>query len=151
MKARYALLFAGVLAFGALSVGVAGAADEPKMSTLSAADQSDMSAKATLASGLISVGRAEKDPLMLAAAAKLLSQINAPVMDPASTANGGDPKNYDMAALITEAKGFAGTDKTILQELSSIRTPMAGNERRYCVWAWQCNYWGYCAYWWACR
>ncbi len=148
MKMRFALLIAGALAFGALTSGVAGA-DEAKMSPLSAADQSDMAAKATLASGLVSVGRANKDPLMMAAAVKLLSELNSPVMDPASA--GGEPKNYDVAALIAEAKGLPGTDKTILDALSSIREPMAGNERRYCVWAWQCNYWGYCAYWWACR
>ncbi len=130
---------------------VVAGADDAKTNTLSAAEQSDMSAKATLASGLITVGRANKDPLMMAAAVKLLAELEAPVMDPASTAGGGEPKNYDVAALIAEAKGYAGADKTVLDALASIRMPMAGNERRYCVWAWQCNYWGYCSYWWACR
>ena len=149
MTIRFALLIAGALALSTLAPVAAGA-DDAKTNTLSAAEQSDMSAKATLASGLVSVGRANKDPLMMAAAVKLLSELNSPVMDP-MTASGGEPKNYDVAALIAEAKGYAGADKTVLDALSSIRTPMAGNERRYCVWAWQCNYWGYCAYWWACR
>lgn len=149
MTIRFALLVAGALAFSTIASGLA-VAQDAKTNTLTAAQQSDMSAKATLASGLVAVGRANKDPLMMAAAVKLLSEINAPVQDPASAANGGKAKNFDVAAIIKEAKSYAGTDQTILKELSSIREPMAGHARSYCAWAWRCNYWGYCAYWWAC-
>ena len=146
MRIRFALLIAGTMAFGMLTPGFA-AADEAKDNTPDAAAQSAASAKAALANGLITVGRSSKDPLMMTAGVKLLSELEAPVMDPSSTANGGTPKNYDVSALVTEAKGYPGTDKTIMDTLASIQAPV--KTRSYCAWAYQCNYYA-CAYYWVC-
>ena len=98
---------------------------------LSPAQLAEARGKIKIASGLITLGRAEKDPMMLAVALKMLGGLEAPVDDPAS----GKP--YDLGALAEEAKGMAGDDKMVMEKISMTPVPKLGTDR-YCAWDYEC-------------
>jgi len=61
--------------------------------------------KAQLADSLVILGRSEKDPDLLMAAARILVGIKAAVADSKASA-AGKPVYYDVAKLVEEAKGY---------------------------------------------
>ncbi|MBN8993899.1 MAG: hypothetical protein J0H94_01645 [Rhizobiales bacterium] len=61
--------------------------------------------KAQVADSLVILGRSEKDPDLLMAAARILVGIKAEVADSKASAS-GKPVYYDVARLVEEAKGY---------------------------------------------
>ena len=71
-----------------------------------------------IASALVALGEAKKDPLLLGAAAKILSGINGKVADPKASQAAGKIIFYDVGKIVEQAKSFAG-DKDLLDEIPS--------------------------------
>lgn len=90
---------------------------------LTPAQRAEFSAKAQTAARLIAYGQSQKDPVMLRAAANLISEIG-PV---AKEIKDGKPVNYDVAALRAEADGYGDTMAT------SAPTPTQ------CSWFYNCD------------
>ena len=88
-----------------------------------------------IASGVIALGRAEKDPMMLLVGARILSELGLPVADPAS---GDASKAYDVAAILEEAKGLAGDSQYLLDAIAAVPAPRAERGERYCGWDYDC-------------
>ena len=94
MKRHLISLAAGALALAALTG--AGAAQD-----LTTAQLAEQQSKVKIASGVIALGRVEKDPMMLVVGARILSELDLPVADPASEAKGAS-KAYDVARILAE-------------------------------------------------
>lgn len=75
---------------------------------LTPTQRAEFSAKAQTAARLIAYGQSQKDPVMLRAAANLISEIG-PV---AKEIKDGKPVNYDVAALRAEADGYGDVRAT---------------------------------------
>ena len=71
-----------------------------------------------IASALVAIGEAKKDPILLGAAARLLSGINGKVANDRASQAGGNLVFYDVGRILEQAKSFAG-DKNLLEQISS--------------------------------
>ena len=142
MKRHLISLAAGALALAALTG--AGAAQD-----LTTAQLAEQQSKVKIASGVIALGRVEKDPMMLVVGARILSELDLPVADPASEAKGAS-KAYDVARILAEAKALAGDQQYLLDAIAAVSAERAeraeraeaaeGDERgeRYCGWDYDC-------------
>ena len=72
---------------------------------MTAAEIAAGQSKAQVANALVILGRAAKDPLIVAA--KLLSSVGANVADPKAAATDGKPTFYDVGKLVEEAKSYS--------------------------------------------
>ncbi len=135
------------VAFAFLSLTVVQAEDQKKPT---GAQLADAHAKVEIANGLITLGRANKDPMMLLVAARLLTDLDASVVDPASAA--GDRTTYDVAEILDEARSFATGDQALLDRIAGVpdvRGERKG-ERAYCLWEYECAATG-CDYYYNCH
>lgn len=131
-----------IAAFFTLAAGLPAAADDalqgvaqiPK--AMSAADLSALKGNMALASGLVAMGKAQKDPHALLVAAKLLTSVGAGVEVPRSARTNGRPELYDVAAIVSEAKTYAAGNETLIAELSALDLTKPQNN---CNWLWECN------------
>jgi hypothetical protein len=76
--------------------------------------------------------------MMLLVAARLLADLDAGLVDPASTT--GDRTTYDVAAILDQARGFAAGDQALLDGIAAVpdvRGEWRG-ERAYCLWEYEC-------------
>lgn len=131
MKKRVLSLVAG--AFALVSLGGAGLAQDG--SQLTAADAAKTRAMLQVATGVITLGRTDKDPMMLIVGARILSGLGA------VSGEGEASSAYDIAAVLDEAKGLAGDDQYLLDAIAAV--PADGTERavaRYCNWYQDCGY-----------
>ena len=106
----------------------------------SSSELAEMQAKVKIASGLVSLGRAEQDPMMLLVGARILADLRMPVAQP-GTDNASTV--FDVSAILDEAKGLAADDQYILDAIAAV--PTEGYERsgeRYCGWDYDCPYGG---------
>ena len=124
-----ATAFAFLLSMGA---GLVQAADGPSSAQLANARE-----KVGIANGLVVMGRDQKDPILLAAALKILANLNQSVIDPASTKDGGAPTPYDLGTLAKEAKSYAGDNKALAEEIANVKLPAdaaSPGVQNYCGW-----------------
>lgn len=129
MKKRALSLVAGAFAF--LSIGGAGLAQDG--SQLTAAEAAKTRAMLQVATGVITLGRSNKDPMMLIVGAKILSGLGA------VSSEGDASSALDIATVLDEAKGLAGDNQYLLDEIAAVP---AETERgaRYCNWYQDCGY-----------
>ncbi|MGH6821570.1 MAG: hypothetical protein ACREDU_12015 [Methylocella sp.] len=111
-----------------------GVAQIPK--SMSVADLSALKGNMALASGLVAMGKAQKDPHALLVAAKLLASVGAGVEIPRSSQASGKPQFYDVGEIVAEAKTYAAGNEALIAELSAIDLTKPQN---YCNWIWECN------------
>jgi len=134
-------------AFALLSLTAVQAQDQKKPT---GAQLADAHAKVEIAAGLVALGRANEDPMMLLVAARLLADLDAGVVDPASAA--GDRTTYDVADILDEARSFATGDQALLDRIAAV-PDMRGErrgERAYCLWEYECAATG-CDYYYNCH
>jgi hypothetical protein len=132
MSTRILSLIAGAVAF----LAMAGTGYTQDQSYPNVAELADMQAKVKVASGLVALGRAEQDPMMLLVAARILSDVDAQVRDPGADASAA----LDVATILGEAKGLAGGNQYLLDQIAAM--PMERAERgrhRYCGWDYTCG------------
>ena len=122
-------------AFAVVAISVSGFAQD-----FSSSELAEMQAKVKIASGLVSLGRAEQDPMMLLVGARILADLNMPVAQPrpdnASTV-------YDVSTILDEARSLAADAQYILDAIGAV--PTESYERsgeRYCGWDYDCPYGG---------
>lgn len=119
---------------GALAQSVESVAQLPK--TMSVAELATLKGDIAIASGLVRIGQAEKDPHALLVAARILAGLKADVALPRSTKPGEKPAMFDVGALVNEAKGYAAGNQPLLDALSAVDI---GKPQHNCYWAWECN------------
>jgi hypothetical protein len=132
MTIRAFSLIVGAVAF----LATAGVGYTQDQTYPSAAEVADMQGKVKVASGLIALGRAEQDPMMLLVAARILTGVDAQVSDPGPNASGA----LDVPTILGEAKSLAGDDQYLLDQIAAV--PMERAERgrhRYCGWDYACG------------
>ena len=125
---------AALLALGA--TGYAQDARQPTGSELAAT-----LAKVRIASGVIAVGRADKDPMMLVVGAKLLSGLG-PGADAEGKEEGDASQAFHVSQILDEAKALAGDNTYLLDEIAALASGPERNARgdRYCNWHEVCGY-----------
>lgn len=96
--------------------------------------------KAQLADSLVILGRSEKDPDLLMAAARILAGINAGVADSKASAS-GTPVYYDVGKLVEEAKGYPAKRFEV--------PPKAETNAGFCHYEYLCDSLS-CSYQWVC-
>lgn len=138
MQSRYIALIAAALL---LSVAIPLKTLAEDQTKPSAAQIADGRSKAQVANALIVIGRSAKDPDMLIVAAKLLSQVEAPVADPKGTPTDGKPAFYDVDALVAEANSYAAN--------RSAQVPHSRNYYGFCHYEYLCDSLS-CSYEWVC-
>lgn len=131
-----ALVIAACAAIGSSAVAADSIAQKPKV--LGAAEMADIKARITVATGLIALGRKDKDAQLLATGAKLLSAIDANVIDPASMAAGGEAKAFDVDAILAEAKALSGGEAAAMSVMAKIDLTKP-KPQSMCNWVWECN------------
>lgn len=101
-------------------------------SGLTAQKAAETRSRLQLATGVIALGRADKDPMMLVVGAKILSGLG--TIDGEGEASSA----YDASAVLAEAKELAGDNQYLLEEISAVPTDRA--VARYCNWYQNCGY-----------
>ncbi|MCB1497151.1 MAG: hypothetical protein KDJ86_15285 [Bauldia sp.] len=129
MNRRVLSLAVGAIALAALTG--AGHAQDAKPMTAQQAE------KAKIASGVIAVGRADQDPMMLIVGAKLLADVGAGGEKPASA---GSSKAFDVSQILDEAKALAGDNQYLLDEIATLSSRPERSGERYCNWYTNCGY-----------
>lgn len=130
MMKRVLSLLAGALAL----ISLAGPGLAQDGSALTAAQAAETQTRLKLATGVIALGRADKDPMMLIVGAGILSDLGAVGGEgEASTA-------YDIPAVLAEAKELAGDNQYLLDEIAAIPTESERRVARYCNWYQNCGY-----------
>lgn len=131
MTKRVLSLVAG--AFALVSLSGAGIAQDG--SQLSAADAAKTRAMLQVATGVITLGRTNKDPMMMVVGAKILSELGS------VTTEGDASSAYDISAVLGEAKEFAGDNAYLLGEIAAVPTDRSARvNARYCNWYQNCGY-----------
>ena len=131
MTKRVLSLVAG--AFALVSLAGAGLAQDG--SKLTAAQAAETQARLKLATGVIALARADKDPMMLVVGAKILSGLGT------ISGEGNITTAYDVTAILDEAKEIAGDNRYLLDEIAAIPTDSAERSvARYCNWYQNCGY-----------
>lgn len=132
MTTRVLSLIAGAVAL--LATGGVGYAQDQTYPSV--AEMADMQGKVKIASGLVALGRAEQDPMMLFVAAKILSGIDAQVSDPGPDASAV----LDVPTILGEAKSLAGDNQYLLDQIAAVPVERAERGRqRYCGWDYECG------------
>ena len=130
MTKRVLPLLAG--AFALVSLTGAGRAQDG--SELTAARAAETQAKLKVATGVVSLGRADKDPMMLLVGARILSKLG-------TFGGEGDASTaYDVAAILDEAKMLAGDNQSLLDAIAAVPTERQRANARYCNWYENCGY-----------
>lgn len=115
-----------------LSMSGAALAQDPTPAEIAASQ-----ARVKVATGLVALGRAEQDAMMLVVGARLLSGVGS-----VEGSNDASPA-YDVAAILEEATGFAGDDQYLLDAIAAVSTARADRRagaERYCNWYQDCGY-----------
>ncbi|MCP4386128.1 MAG: hypothetical protein GY798_32765 [Hyphomicrobiales bacterium] len=131
MRIRTVSLVAGA----ALVLSVSGAvlAQDP-----TPAELAETQVKVKIASGVIALGRAEKDPMMLVVGAKILSGLG--TVDTGSASEDASPA-FDVSQILGEAKALAGDSQYLLGEIAAVSTDRPERRsNRYCNWYENCGY-----------
>jgi hypothetical protein len=98
----------------------------------------------TIASALITYGRANKDPLALLSAV----QIMVKAAEGTSIESGGKP--LDLGGILDEAVAMAPEDALVTARADVLRDDAETKTRGVCYWEYWCDYYGYCEYWYVC-
>jgi hypothetical protein len=122
-------LVAGAMAL----VSLTGAGLAQDGSGLTARQAAETRSRLMLATGVISLGRADKDPMMLVVGAKILAKLGS------VGGEGSTSSAYDVSAVLDEARGLAGDNQYLLGEIAAVPTDRAGIAR-YCNWYQNCGY-----------
>ncbi len=93
--------------------------------------------KVKIASGVIAVGRADKDPMMLIVGAKLLASVGAGSQKPDSAKAS---KVFDVPQILDEAKALAGDNQYLLGQIADLSSRPERSGERYCNWYQNCGY-----------
>jgi len=129
MNRQVLSLLAGAFAVVALASGASAEDAKP----MTGAQQS----KLKVASGVIAIGRADKDPMMLVVGAKILSGLGA-------GGSGTAPENasnaLEVSAILDEAKAMAGDNAYLLEEISTLAGRPERSGERYCNWYENCGF-----------
>ncbi len=130
MKKRVLSFAAG--AFALISLTGAGVAQDG--SQLSAADAAKTRAMLEVATGVITLGRSNDDPMMLVVGAKILSEVGD------ITTEGDSSSAFDIKTILDEAKELAGDNQYLLDEISAVPMEAERGVARYCNWYQNCGY-----------
>ncbi|MCX7287549.1 MAG: hypothetical protein NTW20_08300 [Rhodobacterales bacterium] len=98
----------------------------------------------TIASALLSYGRANKDPLALLSAVQMMVSA----AEGTTIESGGKP--MDLGAVLDEAVALAPDDALITARADTLRDAAETRTRGVCYWEYWCDYYGYCEYWYVC-
>lgn len=127
------ILLSAAGAVMAFSMSGAALAQDPTPAELAQAQ-----AKVRTATGVIAIGRADKDPMMLVVGAKLLSDLG-----PGAGADGkqaGDAsQTFDVSQILDEAKALAGDNTYLLDEISALSSRPERASGKRCGWYEQCG------------
>lgn len=124
MNRQVLSLIAGAFAFVAL--GANGYADDAKQ--LTAEQAAEIQTKVRVGVGVVALGRADKDPMMLVVGAKILSGV-----DLGESENAG--KAYDVSVILDEARALAGDNEMLLDAIAAVPTERAERSgERNCDW-----------------
>lgn len=130
---RKPLLSAVAVAFAL--VLVPGAAIAQDNGTLTAERAAEIQTKLKVATGVIALGRADKDPMMLVVGAKILAELG--------TIESGENATYayGLPAVLNEARELAGDNQYLLDQIAAIPgESVARSSARYCNWYENCGY-----------
>ena len=114
-------------------VSLTGAGLAQDGSGLTARQAAETRSRLMLATGVISLGRADKDPMMLVVGAKILAKLGS------VGGEGSTSSAYDVSTVLDEARGLAGDNPYLLGEIAAVPTDRAGIAR-YCNWYQNCGY-----------
>ena len=104
----------------------AGFAQDAKQ--LTAQQAAEIQTKVRVGVGVVALGRADKDPMMLVVGAKILSGVDLGGSENAS-------KAYDVSAILDEAKALAGDNKMLLDAIAAVPAERANRSgERDCDW-----------------
>lgn len=124
MKKQVLSMVVGATALFAL--GATGYADDGKQ--LTAKQAAEIETKVRVGVGVVALGRADKDPMMLVVGAKILSGV-----DLGGSEN--DSMAYDVSAILDEAKTLAGDNEMLLDAIAAVPTERATRSgERNCDW-----------------
>jgi hypothetical protein len=98
----------------------------------------------TIASAMLSYGRANQDPLAL------LSAVQMMVKATGGTTIEQSGKPMDLGAILDEAVAMAPDDQLIVARADVLRDEAETRTRGACYWELWCDYYGYCEYWYVC-
>ena len=146
MNAQSVAYVAAALLIGLVVAGKTFAGDK----TSSAAEQAQEQTKVEVITGLMKLGEENKDPLMLTAAAKVLSGMKSGVADPVASKAEGKPVLYDASKIAEQAASLAGDDKGMLEQINVVRSNARAAGARYACWyeQWCDPYW--CRWYYVC-
>ena len=121
MKKSVISLAAGAVAF----IALAGSSYADDAKQLTAQQAAEIQTKVRVGIGVVALGRADKDPMMLVVGAKILSGVD---LD-------GSEKTYDVSAILDEAKALAGDNEMLLDAIAAVPTERANRSgERNCDW-----------------
>lgn len=103
------------------------------------AQLAETQAKVKVASGVIGLGRADKDPMMLVVGAKILSGLSAGAESGGQDAGDASPA-FDVSQILEEAKGLSGDNKYLLDEIAALSGRAERRSERYCNWYQNCGF-----------
>ena len=129
MNKRVLSIAAGACAL----ISMTGAGIAQDGSKLTAAEAAKTRAMLEVATGVITLGRSKNDAMMLVVGAKILSEVGT------VEGEGDSSSAYDLAAILDEAKGLAGDNQYLLDEIASVSTETSRGAR-YCNWYQNCGY-----------
>ncbi|MCB1494508.1 MAG: hypothetical protein KDK07_24020 [Bauldia sp.] len=124
-------LAAGAVALACLTgAGYAQDAMQP-----TAQQAAELQTKVKVGTGIVALGRAEKNPMMMLVGAEILASLGA-VSGPDNAS-----KAYDVSTILGEAKALAGDDQYLLDKIAAVKTggSMRSGERN-CDWVQTCGY-----------
>ena len=130
MRMRSVASVAAALLLGLVVAGKTFAEDKNP----SAAEQAQEQTKVQVITGLIKLGEENKDPLMLTAAAKVLSGMQSGVADPVASKAAGKPVLYDASKIADQAASLAGEDKGMQEQIKVVRSNAKAAGLRYACW-----------------
>jgi hypothetical protein len=113
------LWFAGLVVAACAIPLVVSAVEQAKPEAgpaMTAKEQADLKQQVELFSDIVTAGEAQKDPLLLVTAVKILDQIPAGVQK----GEGKDAGVYERDALLTEAKEYAAGDAELLAVIGKV-------------------------------
>ena len=114
---------------------------------LSGAEIAEMGNRAMIAKGLIAMGQKDGDAQYIAMGARILSELKAGVVDPATVKDGGKPGFFNPQALLDGIGGLKGAKEAAMSvKLSLDQTQRTGN---VCYWNYKCDLF-FCGQYWDC-
>ncbi len=106
-----------------------------------------MGKRVEIAKGLIAMGQKDGDAQFVAVGARILSELNVNVVDPASVKDGAKPQFYNPRTLMDSINNLKGGKEVAMSVKLSADYTEPG--QTWCYWNYQCTP-TYCGQFWDC-